>query len=149
MRQVTRADLREQSATARHVEQAQRYLDAEPGADLDEAQRSGLIWDLLNGQVTDDARAAVIGLLNASDAGALERLFWDGQLADRLESAIPVGHEQRARLDEFTAERFEAGPGRRVARNRRSVVVRTPVRTRAFHPGMISPSLAAPPRAAT
>ena len=40
-RQVTRADLREQAATARRVERAQRYLDAEPGTDLTDEERSG------------------------------------------------------------------------------------------------------------
>ena len=82
----------------------------------------------------------VTGLLNASDADALDRLFWDGSLTDRLESVIPAGHELRAGLDRFIAERL--GPGRRVVRNRRQVTVRTGVRTRAFDPGLISPSLA-------
>jgi hypothetical protein len=107
-RQVTRADLAKQAATAGRVEQARRYLDAEPGADLTEDARSELIWDLLNGQVTTDALRAVLGLLRASDADALGRLFRDGR-------PRPAGgdsrYELRAERDEFTREYFEPGPG--------------------------------------
>ena len=101
MRQVTHADLGAQAMTASRVGWAERYLDANPpGLTVD--GRSRLIWNLLNGQVTIDALKAVLGLLRASDAGALGRL-WDERLSDRLESEIPFGHELRAELDEFTA----------------------------------------------
>ena len=71
-----------------------------PRADLTEAARSRLIWDLLAGPVTDDALRAVIGLLNAIEPGELGRLLRDGRLAEALTSAIPPGHQLRGELDD-------------------------------------------------
>ena len=127
--------------TASRVRDAERYLNADPRANLTRDDRSELIRDLLAGPVTDDALLAVIRLLSAIEPRELRRLLWGGRLAETLTSAVPPGHQHRGELDTFIGQRL-AEPPRRELRDRRRIIVWRTQLLRPFQPEMISPSLA-------
>ena len=106
-RQVTGADLEALAGAGRLVERARGYLAADPSADLDEQERSDLIWRLVNLPLaTEPALRAALELLQASRPDDLRRLFQDGTLMARLLAAIPDGHLLRGALGNFALTRF-------------------------------------------
>jgi hypothetical protein len=112
------------------VTQAHRHLAADP--ELNAQERTGLIWHLLDGPVTDAALEAVLDLLNSSaddDRRALlvrSRNFRGRDLRGVLSAKIPAGHRLHGRLIMLIQEWFVTG--------------RTPL-GRTFSPTMISSSL--------
>jgi hypothetical protein len=137
---VTRRDLAALARGAELVRQARRHLDAE--IELNTTGRAELIWGLLDSLVTDDAREAVIDLLQATPEEDLGRLFAGPRwLADRLGRVIRPSHPLRGRLDDWVTGRY--GPAARLPDLGWEGAFRAkPPLNRDFSPKMISEALA-------
>jgi hypothetical protein len=130
--QVSRADLAAFAQMTERVRQAQAHLEGD--VDLTTGQREALIWRLLNGVITDEARMAVVDLLRTIPRAELGQVIgW--RLVRRLTRVFPLGHRRRAELDRFVTQRYGAGVA--LHRLHRAGV---PV-DRPFSPAMLSESL--------
>ena len=110
-----RADAREGGefsprAAAGWADRALAYLAGDPAVRLDAGEQRDLVRDLVTGRASrDDLQLALQLLWVASDEDLKVIFSSDDDLLRVLHEGVPAGHEFRADLDSFLAERFEGG----------------------------------------